>query len=111
MDSVLILKVLVVLTIALYLGFTLVAYKVLPYFIVVENVVWAILYSIALVALHYKGLSWPLLAIAAFNAGRVSNAIVTSTGEVGRLALQHIPLFSLLLVLVILSAYVISSSR
>jgi len=105
-DAATILKVLTLLTAAVYIGFTALAYKTLPPFIVFENIVWAALYIAALAVLHYKGSALPLVAIAAFNAGRVSDAIVTSTGELGRLALEHTPLFTLLLVLAILAAYV-----
>lgn len=108
MDSATVLKILLVLTIAVYLGFTIVSYRSLPVFIVFENIVWAILYALSLLALHYLNIAWPTLAIASFNAGRVSHALVTSTGEIGRLALEHTPLFTLLLVLVILSAYLTS---
>jgi len=101
-----ILKALTALTAVIYLGFTALAYKILPSFIVFENIVWAALYIVALAVLHYRGSAIPLVAIAAFNAGRVSDAIVTSTGGLGRLALEHTPLFTLLLVLAILAAYV-----
>ncbi len=99
------LKALVVLTIVVYIGFTIASYRMLPQFIVFENIGWAFLYTICLLILSYWREPLPLLAIASFNAGRVSNAIVTSTGDIGRLALQHSPLFLLLLAIAILAAY------
>jgi len=100
-----ILKALVVLTIAVYIGFTVASYRSLPQFIVFENIGWALLYTLCLLVLVYRKEPLPLLAVASFNAGRVSNAIVTSTGDIGRLAIQHLPLLLLLLTLAILAAY------
>ncbi|MCC6060595.1 MAG: hypothetical protein LM578_03585 [Desulfurococcaceae archaeon] len=100
-----ILKALVVLTIAVYIGFTVASYRSLPQFIVFENIGWVLLYTLCLLVLVYREEPLPLLAVASFNAGRVSNAIVTSTGDIGRLAIQHLPLLLLLLTLAILAAY------
>jgi hypothetical protein len=100
-----VLKALVVITIATYVGFTALSYRSLPQLIAVENICWALLYTLCLLILTRWGSSLPLVAVASFNAGRVSNAIVTSTGDVGRLAIQHLPLLLLLLTLAVLAAY------
>jgi hypothetical protein len=100
-----VLKVLVVTTIVAYVGFTALSYRSLPQFIAVENICWALLYTLCLLILTRWGSSLPLVAVASFNAGRVSNSIVTSTGDVGRLAIQHLPLLLLLLTLAVLAFY------
>jgi len=77
-----------------YLGINLVT--PLPAFLVGENIVLASAYGAA-VLLLYRGdcrvLPW-LLFLSAFNVGRVSRSIVTPTGELGPLAVQHLPLLT-----------------
>ncbi len=69
----------------------------LPRFLVYENIVLAALYSVGLAA-AWRGQAWgyTLVAVVAlFSAGRVSRSIVGSRGEVGELAVQHVPLLLL----------------
>jgi len=77
-----------------YLGINLAA--PLPAFLVGENIVLASAYAAAALLLYRgdcRALPW-LLFLSAFNAGRVSRSIVTPTGELGALALEHIPLLT-----------------
>ena len=66
-------------------------------FLVAENIALATLYIIGAIGIA-KGYTWgyELTAILAlFSAGRVSRSIVGARGEVGELAIQHIPLLVL----------------
>jgi hypothetical protein len=77
----------------------------LPRFLVVENIALAVTYTILLVA-HLKGAkaAYPVFTlVAGFNAGRVSRSIVTPRGELGELAVQHIPLLALILAVALLA--------
>ncbi|BEP17942.1 hypothetical protein PYJP_12940 [Pyrofollis japonicus] len=74
-------------------------------FLVAENLVLAILY-VASIAGIWRGASWgyALVAIVAlFSAGRVSRSIVGSRGEIGELAVQHIPLLAIDLIVGIIA--------
>jgi len=77
-----------------YLAINLVA--PLPAFLIGENIVLASSYGAAALIL-YRGdcrvLPW-LLFLSAFNAGRVSRSIITPTGELGVLAVEHVPLLT-----------------
>ncbi len=85
-----------------YAGINL-AFK-LPAFLVAENLALATGYALGLI-LHLKGRGHLYIAsLAWFNAGRVSRSIVSPTGELGSLALQHLPLLALLVVVGVLSA-------
>ena len=66
-------------------------------FLVAENIVLATLYIIGAIGVT-KGLRWSyalIAVVALFSAGRVSRSIVGSEGEIGELAVQHIPLLAL----------------
>ncbi len=104
MDFVRALRVSLALAIAVYLGFNFVAIylNLLPAFLYVENFFWALAYSIALYA-SLRGVLWLSLLLSSFNAGRVSDAIITSTGSLHVSALQHMPLFALLALIIVLS--------
>lgn len=77
----------------------------LPRFLIGENITLAVLYTVILVAaLKCKPWSQPLLLmVSSFNAGRVSRSIVSPRGEIQELALQHVPLLSLILLVSLLS--------
>ena len=76
-------------------------------FLVIENIILAIIYCILLLEVIYSGGSWYFLTsvVASFNAGRVSRSIVTPKGEFGELAKEHIPLITLIIVIIIISFY------
>jgi len=66
-------------------------------FLVAENIVLALLYIVGIIGVA-KGLRWSyalVTIVALFSAGRVSRSIVGSKGEIGELAVQHIPLLLL----------------
>ncbi|MET1102039.1 MAG: hypothetical protein ABWW69_06165 [Pyrodictiaceae archaeon] len=69
-------------------------------FLVAENIVLALLYIVGAIGV-VKGLRWGyalVTVVALFSAGRVSRSIVGLGGEIGELAIQHIPLLALDLV-------------
>ncbi|MDM7274573.1 MAG: hypothetical protein P3X22_000385 [Thermoprotei archaeon] len=105
MDIVGALRVSLGLTIAAYLGFNFIAMylSLLPTFLYIENFFWALAYFIALYS-SFRGFLWPSLLVSSFNAGRVSDAIITSGGSLHALALEHTPLFALLILVMALSA-------
>ena len=87
-----------------YVGINFVA--PLPPGLVAQNAFWAVVYAASLAAL-IKGVRrvLPALAIlAAFNAGRVSETVITSMLEVHPLAAQHAPLVAVLLIVSALAA-------
>ncbi len=95
------LTLLLALLVAGYAGIN-VAFK-LPAFLVAENLALASGYALGL-ALHLRGRGHLYTAsLAWFNAGRVSRSIVSPTGELGSLAIQHLPLLALLAATAILS--------
>jgi hypothetical protein len=66
-------------------------------FLIIENIVLAILYTTSIAGV-LKGHEWGYLLAsitALFSAGRVSRSVISPRGEVGELALQHIPLLIL----------------
>ena len=80
-----------------YLGINVVA--PIPRPIVVENIVFALLYAALLWGVH-RGSRKALLAlmvVGAFNAGRVSNSVWDPLTGVAPLALQHLPLLIVIL--------------
>jgi len=81
----------------------------LPRFLIGENVLLAVTYSILLYLINknYNNVWYFLTSvIAAFNAGRVSRSIVTPRGEKGELALEHVPLLTIILLILFLSFYI-----
>jgi hypothetical protein len=76
-------------------------------FLIAENISLAIIYIILLVMIVEKGGVWffATSTIASFNAGRVSRSVITPEGEAGELAKEHVPLLSLILLIVVLSFY------
>ncbi len=72
----------------------------LPKFLIGENILYAILYSILLIELlkNTPYVQPVLLLVASFNAGRVSRSIISPRGEIGELAIEHIPLLTLILI-------------
>ena len=99
------LKVLIALLALSYLGINLVA--PLPRFLVAENIVLAVAYAAALAGL-LRGVESTyayLVLLAGFNAGRVSRSIVSPTGELGRLAVEHVPLLALILLVALLALH------
>ncbi len=75
----------------------------LPRFLIGENLLLALLYTILTLEAHNcNPASQPLLVfLAAFNAGRVSRSIISPRGEPGELAIQHIPLLLMILAVAI----------
>ncbi len=96
-------EALLVLLVVSHIGINFVA--PLPPFLVAENIVYAVLYAIAVYGVARGSRGALLLAslVSAFEAGRVSRSIVSPWGKVGSLALQHVPLLSLLLLTTILA--------
>lgn len=82
----------------------------LPLFLIVENLVYSVLYATFLVALARRDDvgALGLAALSSFNAGRVSRSIITPRGEITDMALAHMPLFILLLTLLVLSLCLIT---
>ncbi len=99
-------KVLIGLMILLTIGYVGINFTAeLPRFLVGENLLLAVLYMGLAVALYY-GRPWAAPAtvlLAGFNAGRVSRSIITPEGEVGRLALEHVPLLTVILLVAVLA--------
>ncbi|HIQ24268.1 MAG TPA: hypothetical protein EYH50_04385 [Pyrodictium delaneyi] len=97
------LKIFVALLALSYLGINLVA--PLPRFLVAENLLLAAAYTAALTGLlkRREKTNVYLVLLAGFNAGRVSRSIVSPTGELGRLAAEHIPLLALILLVALLA--------
>ncbi len=82
-------------------------------FLLVENVVLALLYTASILGV-VKGFKWgySLAAIVAlFSAGRVSRSIITAAGSLGPLAIQHIPLFVLDLATGLIALHILSCPR
>lgn len=96
------LRILLGILIAGYVGINFVVD--IPIFLMGENLTYAVLYAIGLVYLSKRYAVIFLIALTAFNAGRLSRTIIEPTGEIGSLALQHLPL--LLLILVVLGLLV-----
>jgi formate/nitrite transporter FocA (FNT family) len=95
------LTLLLALLVASYVGINLMGG--LPAFLVGENLALAAGYALGL-ALHLRGRGHLYTAsLAWFNAGRVSRSIVSPAGELGSLALQHLPLLALLVLVGVLS--------
>ncbi|MCE4609195.1 MAG: hypothetical protein F7C36_02290 [Desulfurococcales archaeon] len=96
---------LIALLIVGYLGINFTAD--LPRFLIGENIFYVVLYTIALIAI-YKQFDWAqayTILVTGFNAGRVSRSIISPRGEVGELAVQHIPLLSLIIIVALLALY------
>jgi len=94
---------LIALLIAAYIGINL--GPDLPRFLIAENLTLAAAYT-AVLYLILAGSQWgqPLtILLSAFNAGRVSRSIIGPRGEIGELALQHIPLLALILAVSIIA--------
>ncbi len=88
-----------------YLGINFVAD--LPRFLIGENLIYVFLYILAFISI-YNQYSWAqpyTILLSSFNAGRVSRSIVSPKGERGELALQHIPLLTLILALASIALY------
>lgn len=75
----------------------------LPLFLFLQNITYAALYAITILTLYRRGDPAPLAALSLFNLGRVSRSIIGPDGSIGRLALEHIPLFTLIALVSILS--------
>lgn len=76
----------------------------IPIFIKYENILYAMLY----LTLTYVAIRWskvPLLALIFFNIGRISRSIITSYGEIGRMAREHTPLLIFLVIYGLYLAY------
>ncbi len=105
MDAATLLKALTLLLIVGYVGINFAAD--LPRFLVAENLLLAAAYAAGLYGVtHYGKPAFAYLALlAGFNAGRVSRSIVGPRGELGDLALEHVPLLLLILAVGVVSAY------
>ncbi len=101
-------KVLLALTAVLIAGYIGINFAAdLPRFLIGENLVLAAAYAVSAYALA-SGKPWAhplLLFVSAFNAGRVSRSVVTPRGELGELAVEHIPLLAVILAVSLLSLY------
>ncbi|MGQ4892228.1 MAG: hypothetical protein ACP6IP_07035 [Candidatus Njordarchaeia archaeon] len=101
------LRYLLILLIVGYIGINFIA--PLPPFLIGENITYAILYAFFLVYMERKGYENKTFALLAtllgFNVGRVSRSIVSPRGEIEYLALEHIPLISYLLLVLVVVIY------
>ncbi len=77
----------------------------IPTFLKVENFLYILLYPALTYLYLKKNLSGPLIALAFFNAGRISRTIVTPEGNLHDMAFNHIPVFALLLMLGFLAIF------
>lgn len=76
-------------------------------FVLVENIIYAIIYFVLFLILMKDGkrkvLVLMVMIVASFNAGRVSESIVDSIGRVRPLAISHLPLLIGLIILIIVA--------
>ncbi len=106
----LILRILLAIAVISYFGVDIffVATNFIPSLVILlENIIYGISY-LALLLLMFvlknnKILYSAIIFIAAFNAGRVSEVIINSTGVVDPLAYSHLPLFIGVILIVIIS--------
>ena len=85
-----------------YIGINFVAQ--LPLFLIGENILYAVSYSVlAYMLLRGRRVEPLYLLLTGFNAGRVSRSVITPYGRPGPLAMQHIPLLVLILVAAVLA--------
>ena len=76
----------------------------IPLFIKYENILYALLYILfTYIALRRSKV--PLLTLIFFNIGRISRSIITSYGEVARMAMEHLPLLIFLVIYGLYTAY------
>ncbi len=106
------LNILLALLVLGYIGINFVAS--LPAFLIGENITYAVLYGLILFLSYRNGYKntylLALTTILGINIGRVSRSIISPRGEVEYLALEHIPLISFL-VLVLVTTLVIFYRR
>ena len=95
-----ILRYLLALLVIGYIGINFIAK--LPLFLIGENITYATIYAIFLIYMEKKGYEKQTLSLLAtilgFNIGRVSRSIISPTGRIEHLALQHIPLIGYLII-------------
>ena len=108
-----ILDLLLILAIVGYVAINLIAD--LPPFLIVENLIYATLYGSLLYWLkktNYGSKPLFLLSIIlGFNTGRVSRSIITPSGDLQNLAIQHIPLEIFLILTLAITATVFLDNR
>lgn len=88
---------------AAYIGINFVG---LPPLLVAENIILAAFYAAVAIGLKKKPsktLYALLIAVASFNAGRVSRTIWSPVEGFGRLAAEHVPLFLYLVLVAVLA--------
>ena len=100
-------RLMTILLIVGYLAINLVAD--LPKFLIIQNLVYAIAYSLLLyltwTSSHNYYYYFAFSFLAAFNAGRVSRSIIGPDGTIMDLAVEHVPLFTWVLAVGLLSLY------
>lgn len=98
-----ILNILLVLLVLGYIGINFIA--PLPPFLIGENITYAVLYGLILYLSYKNGYKnthlLALTTILGFNIGRVSRSIISPRGEIEYLALEHIPLISFLILVLV----------
>ncbi len=75
----------------------------IPLFLKLENFLYIILYPLFTYLHLKKNVSGPLVALAFFNAGRISRTILTPDGRFHEMAFNHAPVFVLLVMLGVLA--------
>ncbi len=96
---------LIILGVLTALGYiTITIFLPIPTFIKYENILYASLY-ILFTYIAIRKTNIPLLTLIFFNIGRISRSIITSYGEVARLALEHLPLLIYLIIYGLYIAY------
>ncbi len=75
----------------------------LPAFLMAQNITYAVLYALGLLLLKKRWGPLYLTVLAGFNAGRVSRSLISPRGEIGYLALEHIPLFTAIIIVLLLA--------
>ncbi|MFP3189888.1 MAG: hypothetical protein RXR31_00940 [Thermoproteota archaeon] len=112
-----ILQVLLFIAFLSYIGvniYFLISGLIPSYVIIIENFLYAATYLILFILsfmLNQKKLLYSLIIfVASFNAGRVSEAIIGSTGIIDLLSFSHLPVFIGLIIIIILSLLLIRKS-
>jgi len=99
-------KVLVGVLVLLTVGYVAINFFAdLPRFLVAENLLLAVVYGVLAYGVATgKPWAYPFTVfVASFNAGRVSRSIVGPRGEIGELAIAHLPLFAIIMLAALLA--------
>ncbi len=67
----------------------------IPTFLRMENLLYMLLYPFFTYLHTSRSISGPLIALAFFNAGRISRTLITPEGQLHEVAFSHVPVFAL----------------